>query len=96
MNLKGKAMKTFYLYFLFLVFFSQIFSLETTCPYGCDKDPDLYWEKQSALTSFLSQGYPEGKCEFHVFTYDEESYCYRGNILSWDTIKWAGFLKWKH
>lgn len=87
-------MKLVYRFFLLFMVSSRLTAMEMICPHGCDKDRELYWDKQIALRSFLQEAYPEGKCQLH-FISDGRSYCSSPFIQDLYKIKWISFPKWK-
>lgn len=84
---------------LFFIFSSRLSAFEMICPYGCDKDPEIYWDKQIAFRKFLYEGYPGGKCQLHFLTNYKPvhglSYCSTPYIQDWYEIEWIDFPKWK-
>jgi tetratricopeptide (TPR) repeat protein len=89
-------MKAIYRIFLLFIFSSRLCALDMICPYGCDKDPYLYWDKQIVLRDFLYEGYPAGKCQLHFLSSYDGSYCSGLYIEDWYTIEWSSFPKWKY
>ena len=61
-------MKVIYRFFLFFMLSSNLSAFNMTCPYGCDTDPERYWDKQYALQDFLYEIYPQRICQLHFFT----------------------------
>jgi tetratricopeptide (TPR) repeat protein len=89
-------MKYIYQICLIFIFSSGLSALDMTCPHGCDKDPEIYWDKQLAIQNFLYEAYPEGICQLHSFTIYENSVCASPFIEDWYTIEWFDFPKWKY
>jgi len=89
-------MKCIYHLCLLFIFSSRLSALEMTCPYGCDKDPEIYWDKQTAIQNFLYEAYPKGVCQLRFFSIYDNTACASPFIQDWYTIKWHGFPKWKN